>query len=187
MSMEPVGVSSRRRGPVHGSFMRIVAVALIAALAAGSLAPPCRAEASEQRLESLTKATIYGALLGGLLGLTSALVVKDSARDDVIRWGIALGAFSGFAYGVFGIRNEPDRLSEGLGGILPVGGNLGVSRPGEKGFLQFPEVTHDGFKEEGSRVQRIGARPFAGLEEAGPAVTPPKDGARGFGSSRLSR
>ncbi len=187
MSMEPVGSSSRRRGPVRGSLPRIAAITLIVSCAAGAFAPPCRAEATEDRLESLTKATIYGALLGGLLGLTSALVVKDSSRDDVIRWGIALGAFTGFAYGVYSIRSEPDRMSQGLDGITPVGGNLGVSRPGEKGFLHFPEVTHDGFEKEGSGVEKIGARPFAGLEEVERALPRSTDGVRGLGASHLPR
>ncbi len=68
--------------------------------ASGIPSHPARAGESEDRLLSITKTTIYGALLGGLLGVASALVVEEGKRDSAIRWGIAIGAFGGCIYGI---------------------------------------------------------------------------------------
>jgi hypothetical protein len=69
-------------------------------LLGGSFTLPAEAAERETRLLSITKTTIYGALLGGILGLASALVVRDGYEDDAVRWGIVAGAFGGFAYGI---------------------------------------------------------------------------------------
>lgn len=82
-----------------------------------ALPPAAGAGTSEQRLLSITKTTVYGALLGGILGLASALVVHEGYEDDAIRWGVALGAFSGFIYGAvnpeetddFSLHARPER------------------------------------------------------------------------------
>jgi hypothetical protein len=72
--------------------------------------PPATAGSSERRLLSITKTTVYGAILGGILGLASALVVRDGYEDDAIRWGVAVGTFSGFLYGAFS-HEESDEFS----------------------------------------------------------------------------
>jgi hypothetical protein len=73
-----------------------------------ALPPSASAGSSEQRLLSITKTTVYGALLGGILGLASALVVREGYEDDAIRWGVAVGAFSGFIYGAM----SPDETDD---------------------------------------------------------------------------
>lgn len=80
----------------RGSFIIVLAIALLQTI----LVPPADADGREDRLLSITKTTVYGALLGGILGFTSALVVRDGYEDDAVRWGIVLGAFGGFAYGI---------------------------------------------------------------------------------------
>jgi hypothetical protein len=100
-------VDSRRRGfrraeRGEGRVLRATAAFVLGlTLLCPSILPPSAAAAErETRLLSITKTTIYGALLGGILGLASALVVRDGYEDDAVRWGIVLGAFGGFAYGV---------------------------------------------------------------------------------------
>jgi hypothetical protein len=87
--------------------------------------PPANAGSSERRLLSITKTTVYGAMLGGILGLASALVVRDGYEDDAIRWGVAVGTFSGFLYGAFS-REETDEFSLD-------------SRSGPEGFMEAPD------------------------------------------------
>jgi hypothetical protein len=78
----------------------------------GTPSRPAWAGRSEDRLLTITKTTVYGALLGGLLGVASALVVKEDKRDNAIRWGITLGAFTGCIYGVVDTAEEDsDELS----------------------------------------------------------------------------
>jgi hypothetical protein len=181
-------------------------LALVCSLVGATFPGPAHADTSEKQMESLTKSTIYGALLGGLLGLTSALVVRDSARDDVIRWGVALGAFSGFAYGVYGIGHGSDSFSRGFDGNLPSGSGptgqmrgggdpdradrrdlIGGWRLGERSIVRFPEVGHDGFKEEDSQIQELGAGRFARLGEAADDLTRPDRGTRGQDTREVVR
>lgn len=91
---------SRWTAQGRGRGAALLAVLLLgSALWQAAVPPAASAGTSEQRLLSITKTTVYGALLGGILGLASALVVHEGYEDDAIRWGVALGAFSGFIYG----------------------------------------------------------------------------------------
>ncbi len=102
---------SRRRESRRRS-LGVLASAVLVALLSRELALPSEAAAgaSEKRLLSITKTTVYGALLGGILGLAGALVVRDGYEDDSIRWGVAVGAFSGFAYGALS-HDDSDEFS----------------------------------------------------------------------------
>lgn len=97
------------------AFCRAAVVALVlSALGAGWFPAPARAGGEEDKLLSITKMTLYGALLGGLLGTCVALVVESDHRDDAIRWGIAGGAFGGFLYGVVTPREGAGDVDEDL-------------------------------------------------------------------------
>jgi hypothetical protein len=85
-----------------------IASILTIGLALGVLTPEARANSREDRLLSITKTTVYGALLGGILGFASALVVRDGYEDDAVRWGIVVGAFGGCAYGIATPDDEDD-------------------------------------------------------------------------------
>ena len=53
---------------------------------------------------------MYGAATGLLLGGVTALVVDSNDRGDAIRWGIVLGTFGGFAYGVYKVSTNDDDM-----------------------------------------------------------------------------
>jgi hypothetical protein len=109
----------------------VLAFAVLVTLLSRELALPSEAAAgaSEKRLLSITKTTVYGALLGGILGLAGALVVRDGYEDDSIRWGVAVGAFSGFAYGALS-HDDSDEFSLGFWRGCQENGASG-SRPAE--------------------------------------------------------
>jgi hypothetical protein len=112
----PDRLISRRGGRGNRSAAsRLLALGILAlALVQASLPPQARAAAEEDRLLSITKLTLYGAVLGGLLGTCTALVVDKDSRGDAIRWGVAAGAFGGFIYGVAAPRRGSDELDEDL-------------------------------------------------------------------------
>ena len=89
---------------MKGTVVSILCLALLV----GGAAPDSSAASRERKLLSTAKTTIYGALLGSLLGLATSLVVRDGYKDDAVRWGIVLGAFGGFVYGV--TEQEEDDL-----------------------------------------------------------------------------
>lgn len=97
---------SRFLSAARPSVLILVLLGLLAREVA--IPPPAAAEGKEDELLSIAKMTVYGALLGGLLGLASALVVKDDYKDDAIRWGITGGAFSGFIYGIMSHREDDE-------------------------------------------------------------------------------
>lgn len=116
--MEWISPSFARR-PLPSPFGGIVAAALLLVVSILAFAPPAAAGDSDDKMLVITKTTVYGAVLGGLLGLTSSLVVDDDSRDDAIRWGVALGSIAGFVYGIinshddgldfFAVRHSEDR------------------------------------------------------------------------------
>jgi hypothetical protein len=91
-----------------GFFCAVLAIMLLLLLSNGSAVTSANAAASDENLLRITKTTIYGALLGGLLGLASTLIVEEDHRDDAVRWGVALGTFGGFAYGVATLKDTND-------------------------------------------------------------------------------
>jgi hypothetical protein len=120
---------SPRRGS-HRRSLGVLASALLLTLLSRELALPSVAAAgsSEKRLLSITKTTVYGALLGGILGLAGALVVREGYEDDSIRWGVAVGAFSGFAYGALS-HEDSDEFSLGPGRDSKGDGASGIRFP----------------------------------------------------------
>lgn len=153
-------------GPV--SLSGIVIVLLVLAMLSGSTVTPARASLSDEKLQEITRTTIYGAVLGGLLGLASALVVDKDYRDDAVRWGVALGSFGGFAFGVassgdddlddfsFNLdRRRPGRAdSNGVGAGLMDGGRSSdqmrnVQKAVRSKLLSGIEVSHGALEEEG--------------------------------------
>jgi hypothetical protein len=67
--------------------------------------------AQENAILSITKNALYGGAAGMLLGGVTALVVHEGSRDDAIRWGIVLGTFGGFAYGIYDQSRHPSEYS----------------------------------------------------------------------------
>ncbi len=105
------GRSSRDARSIPGHHrLAVLLIAFLLGLMSREIALPPAASAggAEHRLLSITKTTVYGAILGGILGLASALVVREGYEDDAIRWGVAVGAFSGFIYGALGSEDSDD-------------------------------------------------------------------------------
>lgn len=101
------------RSPAGHRTPACIVVLLLGLMAWQTTVPSvARAASTEKRLLSITKTTVYGALLGGVLGLASALVVREGYEDDAIRWGVAVGAFSGFIFGALS-PEESDEFSLG--------------------------------------------------------------------------
>jgi hypothetical protein len=94
---------------------RLSAAVLIACLVA-TLVPGapgiCRA-ASDDDMVTITKNTLYGGILGLILGGTLTLVVDSDSRDDVVRWGVVGGVFAGFGYGLYEVTATDDLLARG--------------------------------------------------------------------------
>jgi hypothetical protein len=73
--------------------------------------PTSSAAQSNDRLVTIAKDTLYGGLIGLVLGGTLTLVVDEEDRDDVVRWGVVIGVFGGFAFGVWEATRSDDLLS----------------------------------------------------------------------------
>jgi hypothetical protein len=154
----------------------LTAVLLILLLAFGPGLPSAGAAKSDEKLLSIARTTVYGALLGGLLGLASTLIVDEDHRGDAVRWGVALGTFGGFAYAIasqggdddfddFSLRHPRSRLpgldptwSEGEGsrrlGALGYVPNVQVLDRDR--LLSGIEVIHGGLEEESGGEEESG-------------------------------
>jgi hypothetical protein len=73
----------------------------------------------DDRMETIAKDTFFGGLIGLVLGGTLTLVVDDSDRDDVVRWGVVTGVFGGFAFGVYEASQDGDDLLSLIDGAPP--------------------------------------------------------------------
>ena len=82
----------------------VILVILILLLAA----PRCRA--ASDPLLVVTKDTLLGAVTGLVLGGTLTLVIDDdSKRAETVRWGVVIGTFAGFGFGIYhASRGEAD-------------------------------------------------------------------------------
>jgi len=89
---------------------RLITTLAVTVLLTASIIPgPWTATAAaETKIARVTKNALYGAGLGLLLGAATALVVDSDKRDDSIRWGLVLGTFAGFGYGVYTIAAGED-------------------------------------------------------------------------------
>ena len=93
---------------------RIVAgsVALFVALAApGAPLSPAPARAEGEGFKTIITNTGYGLACGLVLGGVLTLVVDSDDRGDVLRWGVVLGAFTGFGYGVYSATRDSGLFS----------------------------------------------------------------------------
>ena len=76
----------------------------------GSVASP--AQAAGERILTVAKDAVYGGATGLLLGGVLTLVVPTEKRDDVVRWGVVVGTFAGFGYGLYEGHGRKDEFSE---------------------------------------------------------------------------
>ncbi|MCA9729083.1 MAG: hypothetical protein KC729_15435 [Candidatus Eisenbacteria bacterium] len=90
---------------------RVTAVVALTLMLAG-FAPPlvstAHAEDASTPLLTIAKSSLLGGLVGLVLGGVTALVVDSDKRDDSVRWGIVLGTFGGFAYGIYAVSQHSD-------------------------------------------------------------------------------
>ena len=73
--------------------------------------PTTVAHAEENSILTVAKDALYGAGTGLLLSAVTSLVVSKDSRGDVLRWGVVIGTFGGFARSGQGRRFKPFRLS----------------------------------------------------------------------------
>jgi hypothetical protein len=92
---------------IRGVGRSVVVLILAASFAAGSMA---RA-AENNRILTMTKDALYGGATGLLLGGVLTLVVDSHHRDDVLRWGVVVGTFAGFGYGVYEVSHGAEEFS----------------------------------------------------------------------------
>ncbi len=60
-----------------------------------------QAVARQNPMLLLLKNSVYGSACGLLLGGVLTLVMDKDNRGDVVRWGVVVGTFSGFGYGIY--------------------------------------------------------------------------------------
>jgi hypothetical protein len=70
------------------------------------------AQAGGERILTVAKDAVYGGATGLLLGGVLTLVVPSESRDDMVRWGVVIGTFAGFGYGLYETRGHGDEFSE---------------------------------------------------------------------------
>jgi hypothetical protein len=70
------------------------------------------AQADGERILTVAKNAVYGGATGLLLGGVLTLVVPADSRDDMVRWGLVIGTFAGFGYGLYEARGPKDGFSE---------------------------------------------------------------------------
>ena len=70
------------------------------------------AQADGERILTVAKDAVYGGATGLLLGGVLTLVVPSESRDDMVRWGVVVGTFAGFGYGLYEARGQKDEFSE---------------------------------------------------------------------------
>ncbi|MEZ4648926.1 MAG: hypothetical protein R3E97_09115 [Candidatus Eisenbacteria bacterium] len=102
---------------LFSSWRRVTALLVLVTFLHIPLAPVVpAAQAEDNTMIRIAKSTVYGGLLGLLLGGAVAIVVDDN-RDEPIRWGLVLGMFGGFAYGIYSASTGRDDffMREGTG------------------------------------------------------------------------
>lgn len=100
---------------LHGREIPRRAITLLLAGLLGFGAGPARpAAAQENKILTATKSALYGCAAGLLLGGAASLVVSEADRDNVIRWGVVIGTFGGFAYGIYDTQGRSGEYSNRL-------------------------------------------------------------------------
>ena len=107
MKIWQVSVSRRRCAP---RVLTLALPALLLSATAGSW-PSTAAAEEENKILTATKSALYGGAAGLLLGGVAALVVNRDDRDNAMRWGVVVGTFSGFAYGLYDVTRHQNGLS----------------------------------------------------------------------------
>jgi hypothetical protein len=109
--------------------MRLLPALLASGLLVGTV-DPAHSQIIEERhgeanpMASVFKSTLFGGLAGLALGGAVELVKEDS-NGDAAKWGLVIGTFFGFAYGVYHVASRPDpygalnRDPDGFGFSLP--------------------------------------------------------------------
>jgi hypothetical protein len=152
-------------------FRRIgCALALALALTFAQIAPVARAQDSSNDLLVIAKSSLLGGLLGLVLGGVTALVVDSEKRDDSVRWGIVLGTFAGFGYGVYTVTTDRDD-DDFFGAIPENAGSWIRPLPGEERHARFARLANPGtsatridpFRTTSSLL--VASRPNAGSHE----------------------
>lgn len=135
-----------------------------------------RSLARENPMLVLLKNAVYGSACGLLLGGVLTLVVDSDDRGDVVRWGIVVGTFSGFGYGIY-------ELSSGGGGYEEFTGRVRPDIPDPLACVSGrPDATVSGYSVEnvavplsaGRALGRFAVRPECpedGQMESGPEVS----------------
>lgn len=130
--------------PCELPFRRIgcaLALALALTFAQTPIAPMARAQDSSNDLLVIAKTSLLGGLLGLVLGGVTALVVDSDKRDDSVRWGIVLGTFAGFGYGVYTVTTDQD--GDDFFGALPEDtGSWIRPLPGEVRHARFARLAN---------------------------------------------
>lgn len=88
---------------------RALAGLILGGLVATATVIPQHTARAQDDILLIGKSALYGAATGLLLGGVTALVVDSNDRGDAVRWGIVLGTFGGFAYGIYKVsRGDED-------------------------------------------------------------------------------
>ena len=93
--------------------LALVLLTFVATLIPSAYGPPS-AEAAENKILTVTKDAVFGAAAGLLLGGVLMLVVHEGHRGDVVRWGVVVGTFGGFGYGIYEVSRDKDEFSRKL-------------------------------------------------------------------------
>lgn len=87
--------------------MRLILPLLLAfSVIAG--APDARAQNADDPVRTIAKSTFWGGVTGLALGGAVALV-SDGDETDIITWGLVIGVFSGFGFGVYHVLSNQHR------------------------------------------------------------------------------
>lgn len=131
------------------SCRRLTVLVILTTMLVTPLVPTAAAE--DSTILRISKSTIYGGLLGLLLGAAVAIVVDDN-RDEPIRWGLVIGVFGGFGYGIYSastgrddffLQADASRAESSRyllpGAAKPAGGPRAATplRPGSEGRSEF--------------------------------------------------
>jgi hypothetical protein len=86
----------------------IIVLVMLATFVASSTAQvETHRRGDENPVATIAKATLWGALAGGVLGGAVALVADDD-EWEIIKWGIVGGTFFGFGFGVYHVLTRPE-------------------------------------------------------------------------------
>ncbi|MCK4412891.1 MAG: hypothetical protein KAY32_05050 [Candidatus Eisenbacteria sp.] len=126
--------AARSAAARRGAIGRGLGILLVFLVLTG-LARPVQAQ---DALLTIMKNTLLGGATGLILAGTLTLVVEEDSRSDVVRWGVVIGTFAGFALGAtLAWRGEED-LFPGSYGDDDIGGRIPLRlRPTHESLLAW--------------------------------------------------